>query len=301
MILVLFDVRRDYEVKTISYYLHPKNEKYDYLDLNFGSCEDLSRPLVLNCAGYVNANYNHTNTNTHGRLDYYLIYLVSGEIEFLDNKNVTKLTKGNLIVYPSKTQYKYKCIADKENVQFFWAHFTGSEVTYILKSYGISLFPYVHKINVNNHIDARFKAIFDAFAINDKYRDSDLSALLDRLLIEIGRVLSITGTGIGRLHKSVRYINEHFTEQIKITELAKIENMCMTTFNLHFKKYMGLAPSKYIIKLRMQLAIDLLLNSELSIQEISLHCGYNDYNFFTKVFKSEIGVPPTEYRKGFKQ
>ena len=301
MILVLFDGRGAFKIKTTSYYLNPKNEKYDYLDLNFGSREDLSRPLVVNCAGYVNANYNHTNTNTRGRLDYYLIYLVSGEIEFLSEDKSTKLTEGNLIVYPSKTPYKYSCIASKENVQFFWVHFSGSKVDSILNDYGISFFPSVHKVKINNHIDARFMAMFDAFAINDDFRDNDLSALLDRLLVEIGRVLSIKDTGVGRLHKSVRYINEHFTEQIRMTELAKIENMCMTTYNLHFKKYVGTPPTKYIIKLRMQLAIDLLLNSELSIQEISLRCGYNDYNFFTKVFKGEIGVPPTEYRKGFKQ
>lgn len=288
-------------MKTVSYYLNPKNERYDYLDLNFGSREDLSSPLVLNCAGYVNANYNHTNVNTVGRLDYYLIYLISGEIEFFSDNATTRLTEGNLIVYPSKTPYKYRCIASNQNVQFFWAHFTGSEAQDRLEKYGINLFPTVHKISINNHIDARFKSLFDAFAINDKFRDSDLSALLDRLLIEIGRVLSVKGTGVGRLHKSVRYINEHFTEQIKITELAKMENMCMTTYNLHFKKYVGTPPTKYLIRLRMQHAIDLLLNSELSIQEISLRCGYNDYNFFTKAFKSEIGCPPTEYRKGFKQ
>lgn len=288
-------------MKTISYYLNPKNERYDYKDLNFGSREDFSRPLIVNCAGYVNANYNHTNTNTSGRLDYYLIYLISGEIEFLSDDNPSKLSQGNLIVYPSKTPYKYSCIANEQNVQFFWVHFTGSEVLSILQNYGISLFPLVHKISVNNHIDARFKALFDAFAVNDKYRDNDLSALLDRLLIEIGRVLSTKGTGIGRLHKSVRYINEHFTEQIKITDLAMLENMCMTTYNLHFKKYVGTPPTKYLIRLRMQYAIDLLLNSELSIQEIASRCGYNDYNFFTKAFKNEIGCPPSEYRKGFKQ
>ena len=79
-----------------------------------------------------------------------------------------------------------------------------------------------------------------------------------------------------------------------------MENMCVTAYNQHFKKCVGTPPTKYIIKLRLQHAIDLLLNSELSIQEVSLRCGYSDYNFFTKVFKNEFGVPPTKYRKGFK-
>ena len=288
-------------MKTVSYYLNPKNEIYDYLDLNFGSRQDTSSPLILNCAGYVNANYDHTNVNVSGRLDYYLIYLVSGKIRFLIDGGEVSLSPGSLLVYPPKNPYKYSCDAGGENVQFFWVHFTGSEVAKHLEKYGISLFPVVHRITVNNHIDARFKSIFDAFAINDKFRNDELSAHLSRLLIEIGRVLSVKGNGSGRLHKSVRYINEHFSEQIKITTLAEMENMCMTTYNLHFKRYMGTTPTKYIIKLRMQLAVELLLNSELSIGEIASRCGYNDYNLFTKLFRGELGVAPTKYRKDLKQ
>ncbi len=288
-------------MKTFSHYLKPKNENFDYLDLNFGSREVFSEALLVNCAGYVNANYTHTNNNPKGRLDYYLIYLVSGEIEFLEGEKPTKLSEGDLIIYPPKTPYKYRCTTDKENVQFFWVHFTGGKVLSLLEKYKLNLYPHIHKISINNHIDARFKVLFDAFAVNDMYRDNDLSALLNRLLIEIGRVLSAEGTGTGRLHKSVRYLNENFTENIKITDLAKMENMCMTTYNQHFKKYVGTPPTKYIIKLRMQLAVDLLLSSELSIQEISYKCGYGDYNFFTKVFKREFGIAPTKYRKDFSQ
>ena len=288
-------------MKTFSHYLNPKNENFDYLDLNFGSRRVLSLPLVVNCAGYVNANYNHTNINPRGRLDYYLIYLVSGEIEFLEGESSTKLSKGSLIIYPPNTPYKYRCVTTSENVQFFWVHFTGSEVENILEKYKLNIFPHIHKITINNHIDGRFKALFDGFAINDSFRESDLSALLCRLLVEIGRVVSTVGTGTGRLHKSIRFLHENFSENIKTTDLAKMENMSMTTYNLHFKKYVGTPPTKYIIQLRMQLAVDLLLNSELSIQEISSRCGYSDYNFFTKVFRKEFGLPPTKYRKDFKQ
>lgn len=287
-------------MKTVSYYLNPLDEKRDYLNLNFGSRQDLSRPLVLNCAGFVNANYNHTNTNPGGRLDYYLIYLASGEIHFSYNNGITKLSAGDLIIYPANTPYKYSCVTNDQGLQFYWAHFTGNQVLDILKRYGLSLFPHVHKVNINNHIDLRFKALFDGFAIKDSFRDNDLSALFDRLLIEIGRVLSVDGNGSSRLHKSVRYINEHLSEQIKTPDLARLENMSMTTYNLHFKTYMGVSPTKYIMKLRVQQAIELLLNSDLSIQEISARCGYNDYNFFTKVFKNELGCPPTSYRKAFK-
>ena len=76
-----------------------------------------------------------------------------------------------------------------------------------------------------------------------------------------------------------------------------MENMSMTAYNKEFKEQMGMAPTKYIIKLKMDLAKELLETTTLSIKEISLMCGYTDFNFFSRSFKENTGVSPTEYRK----
>ena len=65
-----------------------------------------------------------------------------------------------------------------------------------------------------------------------------------------------------------------------------------------FKAETGTTPSKYIINLRMRMAIELLETSSLSIKEISAMVGYSNFNFFTRIFKSFTGKSPTQYRKG---
>ena len=146
----------------------------------------------------------------------------------------------------------------------------------------------------------RFQKLFEGFAKNDAFRDYDLSSLLDRVLIEIGRAISNEQNEKALYSKSIRYINEFYSSPIKITDLAKMENVSMTTYNLHFKEQMGMSPTKYILSLRMHSAIELLESSKMSVREISAMCGYEDFNFFTKVFKKYSGVSPTLYRKNSK-
>ncbi len=252
------------------------------------------KPLVVNCAGRVSTPETHINENQ--RLDYYLIFLVSGKIELYNDDNVIPLSIGDMVVFPPKEKYKFKCYGE-EKKSFLWIHFTGYNALDKLNEYGIALFPQINKTNLKNHIHSRFQKLFEAFTKNDRFRNNDLSALLDKLLIEMGRAIENTALQKISLLKSIRYINEFYTEQIKITELAKIENMCMTTYNLHFKKQLGVSPTKYIIMLRMSLAKELLETSDLSVTEISTMCGYSEINFFSKVFKNECGFAPTEYRK----
>ncbi|MBE6673804.1 MAG: AraC family transcriptional regulator [Ruminococcaceae bacterium] len=265
-----------------------------WVGLGSRQCNDL--PLMVNCAGAYNQLLKHHDCNPTGRLDYYLIYLVSGEVEVYNGDESIIVKEGSIIVFPPNKGYKHK--NDHSPISYFWVHFTGSDVPNILNRYGISLFPAINMANGENRISNRFQKLFDGFAKNDKFRDYDLSSLLDRILVEIARSISPEQSEKTLFSKSIRYINEFYSKPIKITDLARMENVSMTTYNLHFKRQMGMSPTQYILALRMHSAKELLESSKLPIREISAMCGYNDFNFFTKVFKKHTNKSPTEYRKG---
>ena len=63
-----------------------------------------------------------------------------------------------------------------------------------------------------------------------------------------------------------------------------------------FKKYATINPNKYITKLRMEKASSLLINRDLSIEQISVLVGYKNPFYFSKEFKRYYGVPPTKYQ-----
>ncbi|MBR5337050.1 MAG: response regulator [Lachnospiraceae bacterium] len=95
----------------------------------------------------------------------------------------------------------------------------------------------------------------------------------------------------------VSEIREHYMEDISLTSLAGKYNMSMGRLSEMIKEHLGVNFSDYIASLRIQRAKELLRDESLSIQEIAEIVGYNDYFYFTKVFKKVEGISPSKYRK----
>lgn len=282
-------------MKNIWYYVNDTDKSLMLPSVSLGNRQCSDYPLMVNCTGTYNQLYKSYNANPKGRLDYYLMYIISGEAEVYNENKFVIAKEGSVIVFPPNKEYKHT--SENSLISYLWVHFTGSDVLNILNRYGIKLFPVINKANGENRISNRFQKLFDGFAKNDSFRDYDLSSLLDRLLIEIGRAISVEQGEKMLFARSIRYINEFYSKPIRITELAKMENVSMTTYNLHFKRQMGMSPTQYILALRMNSAKELLESSKLSIREISAMCGYDDFNFFTKVFKKYTSKSPSAYRK----
>lgn len=285
-------------MKNIWFYVNDADKSLKMPSVSLGNRQCNDFPLMVNCAGTYNNLLKSFNDNPNGRLDFYLMYIISGEAEVYNENEILIAKEGSVIVFPPYKGYKHT--SENSLISYLWIHFTGSDVLDILERYGIKQFPIINKTHGENRISNRFQKLFEAFAKNDKFRDYDLSSLLDRLLIEIGRAISVEQGEKMLFAKSIRYINEFYFQQLKITDLAKMENVSMTTYNLHFKRQMGMSPTKYILSLRMHSAKDLLESSKLSVREIGSMCGYDDFNFFTKTFKKFTGLSPLAYRKNLK-
>lgn len=265
-------------------------------DVNCNSREVLDKPLVVNCANCTNTNTWCINNNRIGRLDYYFLYLISSDflVETPDGKEM--MYEGDIVVIPPRKPYVFTPTKGKP-IYYLCVHVTGNSVEKMLNEYGIEIFPNINKLNSNHHLQERFKKLFDAFAKNDEYRDRELANLTERIFIETARAIKSKDNDKNILSKSIRYINEYYTTKINIPDLAKMENMSMTTYNKQFKHQMKMSPTKYIISQRIHLAKELLETTNLSITEISLMCGYDDINFFSRVFKENVGLSPTSYKQ----
>lgn len=93
------------------------------------------------------------------------------------------------------------------------------------------------------------------------------------------------------------YINMHFTEDINRNSLAEIVYLDPDYTARLFKKEAGLSLVNYIIRKRVAMAKDLLVNTDLSVNLISDKVGYGNYSYFTKLFKKETGCTPLDYRR----
>lgn len=99
------------------------------------------------------------------------------------------------------------------------------------------------------------------------------------------------------IRQALHYIDFNLCNPISNEEMAKNFNISIPYLSSQFKKEVGTTIVKYTNTLKIKTALKLLNTSNLPIQDIASHVGIYDYNYFTKVFKKEIGMPPSEYRK----
>lgn len=95
---------------------------------------------------------------------------------------------------------------------------------------------------------------------------------------------------------SVKYINEHFTEDIGLKTLADIEHYNASYYCEWFKKNMKVSPIEYIQSLRVKEAKELLLYTDYTILQIAQMVGYKHNSSLTKAFKSLEKTTPKEFR-----
>lgn len=100
---------------------------------------------------------------------------------------------------------------------------------------------------------------------------------------------------------SIKYINEHFAEDIDLKKLATIEHYNISYYTEWFKNKMKVTPVEYIQDLRVKKAKELLLNTNLTILQISQMVGYEYNSSFTKVFKHLEKISPVEFRRKIKK
>ncbi|MDO5337447.1 MAG: response regulator [Eubacteriales bacterium] len=95
----------------------------------------------------------------------------------------------------------------------------------------------------------------------------------------------------------VNEIKEHYTENITLVALAEKYGFSVGYVSSLLKDELGLSFSEYITAKRIQKAKELLADFRLSIDMVAEQSGYNDYFYFTKVFKKVVGISPSKYRK----
>lgn len=93
------------------------------------------------------------------------------------------------------------------------------------------------------------------------------------------------------------FMKHNITSALALDDLAKLSGRSLSTFNRDFRKIYRDSPHSWIMKQRLNLAKEILLSGERTSSEIYLELGFKDLAHFSRVFKKEIGVPPTQLKK----
>ncbi len=267
-------------------------------DLPLNKCQrqDYKKPLLVNCMGRFITKTKINIKNKAGRNDIYLLYVNSGRLKIRLSDNGEVLTKGSFIIIPERTPYSYYTDEGSE-IDYFWVHFTGAEAVSLVEKMGFSLYPRANRKTPDTATEILFNNMFDSYYITTALRDAEIAVQLFSLL----RHLSASSNGErdgGRLKKSLSFIRNNYTENIKIPNLAVMESLSTSRYNALFREIMHISPSEYIAKMRIHAAEERLSTTDLTCAEIAELSGYKDSHFFSRIFKKHTGKSPSEYRQG---
>lgn len=276
-----------------------------YLNHSLVDFKDKSRPLIVGSCGTYHL-YTRPRLPTHrprGRVDFQILYIASGKAHFYFDKSEedTVVTAGHMVLYRPKEPQRYVYYGT-EQTEVYWVHFTGSNVTNILRHYGITRDMRVINTGTSPEYTRLFKQMILELQRCQTHYPELLTLLLLQLLIQIRRQLDRDHRKKdvyleAEMEQAIQFFNDHYNTEISIEEYAASRGMSVSWFIRNFKQYTRSTPMQYLLERRITNAQMLLETTSYNITEIGNLVGYDNPLYFSRIFRKQKGMSPSEYRK----
>ena len=111
------------------------------------------------------------------------------------------------------------------------------------------------------------------------------------------RLIPEEHSDIFRFSKMISFLESSYMKEIPIPKMEKMFGISRSKLYRLFMRGSGMSPNRYLLKIRLEHAQGLLLNSDLPISEIARMSGFADSNYFARSFRLCFGLSPREYRR----
>lgn len=169
-----------------------------------------------------------------------------------------------------------------------------------LKLLRIDVMQIIHTIMKEKSIDARdvySDAIFDDLREKSMLSVKNAKSYISYIIDKADQCLNEEQGQGSVVEQIVTYINEHISDELSRNFLSNMVFMNPDYFARLFKKETGVSIGAYILNRRIHMAKKYLLQTDMTINEIALKIGYDNFSYFSHVFREKTGVSPNEYRR----
>lgn len=250
-----------------------------------------------------------------------LVIVLEGTAEHLVNQEQYRVQKGDVFVIHHGTEHAYENVRDFRICNLmFRPEFLLARDLDITQSAGFqALFVLEPHYAKTAHFCSRLRLSMDDFVAVRMQLDQMLREYEQKqpgwqtllhgeflhLVVMLSRMYHVSsnaqriGDGVFSLATAMAYIEQHFSDELTIPQLAKLSGYSPRHFIRLFSAAFGCQPTAYITNLRMKKAQQLLKMSALPIAEIAARCGYSDHNYFSRLFRRCNGCTPSAYRQTY--
>ena len=185
-------------------------------------------------------------------------------------------------------------IAQLGMIDHFFIHFNlgilRDHIQPQLFQFQLSQFDLQEIAQIKDHLKSNYRSI--PFEITAKIQRLILGGIA-QINFEAWRTMQYDK----RINKVLSVIHKQLTTTISNANLAEEANMATNSFARLFREQLGISVQQYILKKRLEKSLSLLHHSNLKIEAIAQECGFYDLHHFSRVFKKELGVSPSVYKK----
>lgn len=202
-----------------------------------------------------------------------------------------------IFLIPDNTRVFYQ--ADKDEPwEYIWLHIGGPKIPQILKEAGLSpdhpvYTPLAHSktiedlaMDILKHYKRQYYCVGNLYKICDYIIENSSS-----------REEKEKNNSLLYVKNVINYIQLKYSEPIKIDTIALSLGLNRSYLTRLFKDATGYSLQAYLLTYRMKMAVKLLENESMNVNEIAMRVGYNDTFTFSKAFKRHFGSSPSDYRK----
>lgn len=114
---------------------------------------------------------------------------------------------------------------------------------------------------------------------------------------DISRTAENTVSRSEAIRPAIEYMNENFSENITVEQLAATVNLSKSYFMCRFKEAAGVGAIEYLSQIRIKKACEILSETNKTVSETACECGFGNLSNFNRQFRNIVGCTPKEYRK----
>lgn len=255
--------------------------------------------------------FNCIEWHWHTELEF--VYIKSGTVTFWIGEKQFTLSEGNGVFINSKILHRFYSPTEAVIPNFvcmpFFIAAQDSLIyqKYILPVISSSLSFQIFYTNISWQAKA-LSIIKQIIAVQGCASSSELatSSLLQMLWLEIYENADIkytkdhideSASSQARLQLMMQYIHQNYIRNISLEDIAEHAKISKSTALNLFRRYLHITPITYLINYRLNEAAHLLSKTEKKINTIAYETGFNNVDYFCRLFKKHYQLTPTEYRK----
>lgn len=265
----------------------------------------VSQELYLSCIGYFPHARFHYVHRPGGSPEYILIYVKDG-CGWVDVAGCRcRLSQDEFIVIPKGTAHAYGS-EEEDPWSIYWLHFDGLKASYLAE--GLAVPTRISPAD-DSRIAERIDLFEEIFFLLSKNLNADAlgyANLVLQHLLGTFRYVNVYRKGAYRKNrdtdavgKVIHYMEENVENRLSVEEMAAAGHFSRSHFYRRFQEETGQSPLDYFIRLKVNKACLLLIDTPLSVGQIAYKLGFSDSQYFARTFKKIMGMSAGRFRSQY--